>query len=183
MTTYKIQRLFSENKYLSDPEPYDFSEVIPEISEKWSVQISEPWKKYYPAPPHPAGVYNWAWDIRLPEAPEMHFRLEKDAPYNRWVESFAKGHSWSAHFLTGDSPTPMKSMISEDQKIRLFGAASDLLPLGEYLCTWGGLYKGAIPAFTKRFPETGHFKRVGYRSCTFKLTGEDVKIPILRKIK
>lgn len=115
-------------------------------------------------------IEDLAWELHLQEDPWRHFLLVKDQ----------EPHYWSVHFRTGDTEKgPSRCEISEEQKKRLFEGFSRLIPKGDFLSTWGGLTPGGVHGL-KRFKKYG-FIEVGRRDAYMK-TGEDIKIPILKKL-
>lgn len=80
---------------------------------------------------------------------------------------------YSIHFKT------TLGVLSEEEKIELFEAVANYLPLGSKLSTWGNITKGGI-AGLERFRNLG-FKEIGTRTIKNK-QGENVNIPIFEKV-
>jgi hypothetical protein len=83
------------------------------------------------------------------------------------------------HAKTGDTKhNPTKSVLSSEQKDRLFKAAASVIPVGDKLSSWGTVTKGGFHAMN-RFSDLG-FTKVGERDVV-DTNGNSAKLPIMRK--
>lgn len=123
---------------------------------------------------------NKAFDLQLEEDPSMFFQIVKDQEDN----------NWSIHFKT-ENPDPRgpRSILTENQKNRLFEAAATVIPEGDNISTWGSITMGGISGLN-RFGQMGGFKRIGERTISLKAGQKQVQIefdesqvPSLEEIK
>ena len=109
---------------------------------------------------------NKAFDLQLEEDPTMFFQIVKDH----------EDGNWSIHFKT-DNPDVKgpKSILSDDQKNRLFEAAATVIPEGDRISTWGSLTRGGISGIN-RFGKMPGFKKVGERKVSLKAGQKQVQV-------
>lgn len=105
---------------------------------------------------------NKAFRISLEENPNLYFELIRDIN----PETGEENGEWSIHFKT-DNGLSTHTDLTEDQKSRLFEAASIIIPEGGKLSTWGSLTRGGISGIN-RFGGFRGFKKVGERNVTLK---------------
>lgn len=113
---------------------------------------------------------NKAFTLSLEEDPSCKFEIVKD---------HEEGY-WSIHFKTIPDGNTFENFIplTEEQKIRLFKAAADAIPVGDKLSTWGELTPGGVSGIN-RFKSLG-FKQVETREVTDRL-GNPIQIPVYEK--
>lgn len=105
---------------------------------------------------------NKAFRISLEENPNSYFELIRDIN----PETGEENGEWSIHFKT-DNGLPTHTNLTEDQKNRLFEAASVILPEGGRLSTWGSLTRGGISGIN-RFGGFRGFRKVGERNVALR---------------
>lgn len=115
---------------------------------------------------------NKAFRLSLEEDPNLYFELIRDTD----LETGKENGEWSIHFKTANG-LPTHTNLTEDQKSRLFEAASIIIPEGAKLSTWGSLTKGGISGIN-RFGGFRGFRKVGERSVTLKSGQRQVPIEL-----
>ena len=113
---------------------------------------------------------NEAFSLSLAEDPSRSFEVVKD---------HEDGY-WSIHFKTIPEGESFETFtpLTEEQKLRLFKAASDRIPVGDKLSTWGELTPGGVSGLN-RFKSLG-FTQIDTREVS-DLEGNIIQIPIYEK--
>ncbi len=115
---------------------------------------------------------NKAFKLQLEEDPNLYFELVRDID----IATGEENGEWSIHFKTGNNKDNYTD-LTEDQKQRLFEAASIILPEGAKLSTWGTLTRGGISGI-KRFGNFRGFKKTGEREVLLKAGQKRVQIEL-----
>lgn len=142
---------------------YNPTSSLEELHIIQSEVYDKPWK-------NDLSQFNKAFTLSLEEDPTRKFEIVKD---------HEEGY-WSIHFKTIPEGETYENMIplTEEQKLRLFKAAADAIPVGDKLSTWGELTPGGISGIN-RFKSLG-FKQVEIREVTDHL-GNPIQIPVYEK--
>ncbi len=127
---------------------------------------------------------NKAFRLQLEEDPSLYFELVKDKD----SETGEENGEWSIYFKTGNNKENYTD-LTDDQKYRLFEAASTIIPERGKISTWGSLTRGGVSGIN-RFGQFRGFKKVGERNVTLQSGQRQVNIefdrsviPTLEKLK
>lgn len=111
-------------------------------------------------------------DREIPNEQKKGFELVKDHEENYW----------SIHFKTlskGEVFDKENPPITQEEKIELFKAIANKIPVGDKLSTWGSLTPGGIQGLTN-LAQFG-FEQIGTRQVK-DASGNDIQIPIYEKV-
>ena len=160
-----------------EPKQVNIDERLKTLKVVRGQEYDRPWKD------NPSRT-NKAFRLSLEENPNLYFELIKDTD----LETNEENGEWSIHFKTGNNKSTHTD-LTDDQKQRLFEAASIVLPEGAKISTWGSLTRGGISGIN-RFGNFTGFRKVGERKVALKPGQRQVKIefdnsviPTLEEIK